>query len=43
MKIKIKCDLCDKLAVVMIKVKNNGKNFYCAEHYLKKKKQNERN
>lgn len=40
--IKIKCNFCDKQAVVMIKAKNGSKNFYCLEHYAKEKKKNER-
>ena len=40
--IKIKCNFCDKQAVVMEKGKNGGKKFYCINHYAKEKKKNER-
>lgn len=41
---KIKCNRlnCEEPAVIMVKCKNSGKYFYCIEHYIKKKKKEER-
>ena len=37
MKIKCSNTNCEEKAVVMISCKNSGKDFYCIEHYMKKK------